>query len=152
MFRQHYERFSKIFRKSKVLRHFRSYFANPNHPEFWEPFGTFRIIGKFSEPFRDFGIFLHMAGHTRWVPLFSVTKPHSIMATVTTMILLLTQQLVVRGEPYFFFLGSDNDSFHSNYRSRKPKTRLHDYEMGEGHILLPNTLSPFKFSELGRSK
>ena len=63
VFRQHYERFSKIFRKSKVLRHFRNYFANPNHPEFWEPFRTFGIIGKFSEPFRDFGIFLHMAGH-----------------------------------------------------------------------------------------
>ena len=42
-----------------------------------------------------------MAGHTRWVPLFSVTKPYSIMATVTTMILPLTQQLVVRGEPFF---------------------------------------------------
>ena len=57
VFRQHYERFSKIFRKSKVLRHFRNYFANPNHPEFWEQFRTFGIIGKFSEPIRDFGFF-----------------------------------------------------------------------------------------------
>jgi len=40
------------------------------------------------------------------------------MATVMTMILPLTQQLVVRGE-LFFFLGSEDDSFHRNYRSRK---------------------------------
>ena len=69
VFRQHYERFSKIFRKSKVLRYFRNYFANPNHPEFWQPFRTFGIIGKFSEPFRDVGIFLHMAGHMGLVVL-----------------------------------------------------------------------------------
>ena len=45
-----------------------NYFANPNHPEFWEPFRTFGIIGKFSEPFRDFGIFLHMVGHIPFSP------------------------------------------------------------------------------------
>ena len=44
-----WNRFSKIFRAWKVLRHFRNYFANPNHPEFWQPFLTFGIIAKFSD-------------------------------------------------------------------------------------------------------
>ena len=88
VFRQHYERFSKIFRASKALRHFRNYFANPNHPEFWEPFLTFGIIGKFSEPFRDFGIFLHMAGHKKNLCCSSYSKV--MFNTITSSISLVT--------------------------------------------------------------
>ena len=33
VFRQHCERFSKIFRTSKVFRNVWSYYANPNHSE-----------------------------------------------------------------------------------------------------------------------
>ena len=74
-----WNRFSKIFRVWKVLRHFRNYFANPNHPEFWQPFLTFGIISKFSEPFRDFGIFLHMAGHNVLQYFYDLGHPtHSI--------------------------------------------------------------------------
>ena len=39
--------------------------------------------------------------------------------------------------------------FTATTAAQNPKKRLHDYEMGEGHILLPNTLFPSKVFRVG---
>ena len=51
VFRQHCERFSKIFRTSKVFRNVSNYYANPNHSELSESLRYFRNHSEISEFF-----------------------------------------------------------------------------------------------------
>ena len=91
-----WNRFSKIFRAWKVLRHFRNYFANPNHPELWQPFLTFGIIAKFSEPFRDFGISFTHGGSQRFTVFLWPGSSHTFytFSVKRSSVLVLSPNIV----------------------------------------------------------